>query len=127
VVEEKTSHIAAHNNSAEKNTSEQVGIADLLAHDPRLRKLLVENPLLRARLKRIFEVATVEDNLEFGDDRSQSSGRYHTKPASSANRRIDHAMRLLDLQANAASVEPGAFEKFTELVAEMTVTDPPIS
>ncbi len=90
--------------------------ADMLLQDPRLPKLFERYPLLRPKLKSIFEVAVDESNDIAPAERNSRA----SKPARSAQQRIARSLRRLEHEVGSEHAERIGLKAFADLVAELS-------
>jgi len=90
--------------------------ADMLLQDPRLPKLFERYPLLRPKLKSIFEVAVDESHDIAPAERNSRA----SKPAKSAQQRIARSLRRLEHEVGSEHAERIGLKAFADLVADLS-------
>lgn len=94
--------------------------------DQQILELFEKFPTLRPRLKCIFDASKerLENRQGSRHDKSRHSNKDNFNSSQlSPERRLAHAMRLLDKELNAASAESNGIEAFSSLVGQGSVED----
>jgi hypothetical protein len=88
----------------------------MLLQDPRLPRLFEKYPLLRPKLKSIFEVAANESHDIVPTDRNSRA----SNPAKSAQQRVARSLRRLEHEVGAEHAERIGLKAFADLVADVS-------
>jgi hypothetical protein len=88
----------------------------MLLQDPRLPQLFEKYPLLRPKLKSIFEVAADESHDIVPAERNSRA----SNPAKSAQQRIARSLRRLEHEVGSEHAERIGLKAFADLVADVS-------